>query len=140
MAFLRSLDISASGMTAQRMRLDIVSENITNRDTTRTAAGGPYRKKSVVFQNILASSAAERGGTKGGVLVSQIVEDTVTPMNLVYNPAHPDANADGYVEMPNVDNLKETIDAMSASQSYSANLTAFNIMKQMATKGLDIGK
>ncbi|MEG0368499.1 MAG: flagellar basal body rod protein FlgC, partial [Hungatella sp.] len=128
MAFLRSLDISASGMTAQRMRLDIVSENITNRDTTRTAAGGPYRKKSVVFQNILASSAAERGGTKGGVLVSQIVEDTVTPMNLVYNPAHPDANADGYVEMPNVDNLKETIDAMSASQSYSANLTAFNIM------------
>lgn len=138
MAFLRSLDISASGMTAQRMRLDIISENITNKDTTRTAEGGVYRKKSVVFQDIL--SAAARGKEKGGVIVSEIIEDTITPTELVYNPAHPDANADGYVEMPNVNSLKETIDAMSASRSYDANVTAFNIMKQMAAKGLDIGK
>lgn len=140
MAFLRSFDISASGMTAQRMRLDIASENIVNRDTTRTEAGGAYRKKSVVFQNILSTAASERGGTKGGVVVSQIVEDNITPMNMVYNPSHPDADIEGYVEMPNVDNLKETIDAMSASRSYDANVTAFNIMKQMAAKGLEIGK
>lgn len=140
MAFLRSLDISASGMTAQRMRLDIASENITNRDTTRTEAGGAYRKKSVVFQNVLSSAAAQRGGAKGGVMVTEIVEDNTTPMELVYNPGHPDADADGYVQMPNVDSLKETIDAMSASRSYDANVTAFNIMKQMAAKGLEIGK
>lgn len=140
MAFLRSLDISASGMTAQRMRLDIISENITNRDTTRTEAGGAYKKKSAVFQNILSSTAAKRGGAKGGVMVTEIVEDNITPMELVYNPGHPDADADGYVEMPNVDSLQETIDAMSASRSYDANVTAFNIMKQMAAKGLEIGK
>ena len=138
MAFLRSLDISASGMTAQRMRLDIVSENIANKDTTRTADGGVYRKKSVVFQDILNSAAA--GKEKGGVVVSEIVEDTTNPTQMVYNPGHPDADADGYVEMPNVDSLKETIDAMSASRSYDANVTAFNIMKQMAARGLDIGK
>ena len=140
MSFLRSLDISASGMTAQRMRLDIVSENIVNRDTTRTADGGAYRKKSVVFQNILSSAARDQGRTKGGVEVAEIVEDNLTPMELIYDPSHPDANEEGYVEMPNVDILKETIDAMSASRSYDANVTAFNIMKQMAAKGLDIGK
>lgn len=138
MAFLRSLDISASGMTAQRMRLDIVSENIANKDTTRTANGGAYRKKSVVFQDILRQAGA--GKQKGGVMVSEIIEDNITPMQMVYNPGHPDADADGYVEMPNVDSLKETVDAMSASRSYDANVTAFNIMKQMASKGLDIGR
>lgn len=140
MGFLRSFDISASGMTAQRMRLDIASENVVHRDTTRTEGGGAYRKKSVVFQDILSSAASKRGGAKGGVVVSQIVEDTITPMELVYNPSHPDADEEGYVEMPNVDTLKETIDAMSASRSYDANVTAFNIMKQMAAKGLEIGK
>lgn len=140
MAFLRSLDISASGMTAQRMRLDIIAENIANKETTRTAEGGPYKKKNVVFQDILSAAAGGRGKTKGGVIVSQIVEDDVTPMEMVYNPSHPDADENGYVEMPNVNSLKETIDAMSASRSYDANVTAFNIMKQMATKGLDIGK
>lgn len=140
MAFLRSLDISASGMTAQRMRLDVISENITNRDTTKTEAGGAYRKKTVVFEDILSTAAGRRGGAKGGVRVSQIIEDTTTPMELVYNPSHPDADEYGYVEMPNVDTLKETIDAMSASRSYEANVTAFNIMKQMAAKGLEIGK
>lgn len=140
MSFLRSLDISASGMTAQRLRLDVISENITNRDTTRTAAGGAYRKKTVVFQDILSSAAKNQGGNKGGVAVSGIIEDNTTPMEMVYNPSHPDADEEGYVEMPNVDTLKETIDAMSASRSYDANVTAFNIMKQMAVKGLEIGK
>lgn len=138
MSFLRSLDINASGMTAQRMRMDIVSENIANRDTTRTAEGGPYRKKTVVFQDIMRSAASERGGVKGGVIVSEIIEDETTPMEMVYNPEHPDADENGFVTMPNVDTLQETIDAMSASRSYEANLTAFNIMKEMASKALGI--
>ena len=138
MAFLSSMDICASGMTAQRLRLDIAAENITNRDTTRTEAGGAYRKKSVVFREIPSTSFREvlgkaAKGRKGGL------EDE-SPMELVYNPDHPDARPDGYVEMPNVDLLAETIDAMSASRSYEANLTALNTIKQMASKALEIGR
>lgn len=144
MAFLNSMNISASGMTAQRMRLDIASENITNADTTRTQNGGPYRRKMVVFEPIeqnfgsmLKSEMIKTNG--GGVTVSEIVEDT-RPFKSIYNPDHPDANAQGYVMMPNVDILKEVIDSMAATRAYDANLTAFNAMKMMATKALDIGK
>lgn len=146
MAFLSSMDICASGMTAQRLRLDVAAENITNRDTTRTENGGPYRKKSVVFQSIpgpsfqnVLSSTMRRQGARGGVEVAEIVEDQ-GPLNLVYNPGHPDADADGYVSMPNVDSLEETTDAMSASRSYEANITVLNTIKQMAAKALEIGK
>ena len=144
MAFLSSMDICASGMTAQRLRLDIAAENITNRDTTRTEGGGPYRKKSVVFREIPSTSFQEVlgravNGRKGGGEVEAIVLDQ-SPMDLVYNPDHPDARPDGYVEMPNVDLLAETIDAMSASRSYEANLTALNTIKQMASKALEIGR
>lgn len=144
MAFLSSMDICASGMTAQRLRLDIAAENITNKDTTRTEAGGAYRKKSVVFREIPSTSFREvlgkaARGRKGGVEVDAILEDE-SPMELVYNPDHPDARPDGYVEMPNVDLLAETIDAMSASRSYDANLTALNTIKQMASKALEIGR
>ena len=144
MAFLSSMDICASGMTAQRLRLDIAAENITNRDTNRTEGGGPYRKKSVVFREIPSTSFQEVlgravNGRKGGVEVEAIVLDQ-SPMDLVYNPDHPDARPDGYVEMPNVDLLAETIDAMSASRSYEANLTALNTIKQMASKALEIGR
>ena len=101
MAFLSSMDICASGMTAQRLRLDIAAENITNRDTTRTEGGGPYRKKSVVFREIPSTSFQEVlgravNGRKGGVEVEAIVLDQ-SPMDLVYNPDHPDARPDGYV-------------------------------------------
>ena len=144
MAFLSSMDICASGMTAQRLRLDIAAENITNRDTTRTEVGGPYLKKSLVFREIPSTSFQEVlgravNGRKGGVEVEAIVLDQ-SPMDLVYNPDHPDARPDGYVEMPNVDLLAETIDAMSASRSYEANLTALNTIKQMASKALEIGR
>lgn len=146
MAFLSSMDICASGMTAQRLRLDVAAENITNRDTTRTENGGPYRKKSVVFrsvpepsfQNVLSRTMGGQG-VGGGVEVAEIVEDQ-SPLELVYNPGHPDANADGYVSMPNVDSLEETTDAMSASRSYDANITVLNTIKQMAAKALEIGK
>lgn len=146
MAFLSSMDICASGMTAQRLRLDVAAENVTNRDTTRTENGGPYRKKSVVFRSISDTSfqdalgnALRAQGVGGGVEVAEIVEDQ-SPLELVYNPSHPDADGDGYVSMPNVDTLAETTDAMSASRSYEANITVLNTIKQMASKALEIGK
>lgn len=150
MAFLSIMNISASGMTAQRLRLDVAAENITNMDTTRTEGGGPYQRKMVVFQskgadsfrNILRGAAVstdQAGQTTGGVQVSQIIADE-RPFKSVYNPEHPDANEQGYVMMPNVDLLKETVDSMSASRSYDANVTALNAIKMMATKALEIGK
>lgn len=148
MSFLSSMDISASALTAQRMRLDIASENLANIDTTRTENGDPYRRKVVVFEEQdqgfrSALLDAKRRGkpvtNRGGVQVSAILEDP-SDFKPVYNPSHPDANEEGYVMMPNVDELKETVDSMSASRSYEANITALNSIKQMAVKALEIGK
>ena len=154
MAFLSSISIIGSGMTAQQLRLDIVSENVTNSTTTRTEnGGGSYRRKMVVFQSetgrdtfrdAMAKAAyglAPNKGytTAGGVKVTQIVEDP-SPLRLVYDPTHPDANEDGYVEMPNVDMVKEITDAMAATQAYSANVTAFNTLKTVISQGLEIGR
>ena len=148
MSFLSSFDISASGLTAERQRLDIAAENLSNTNTTRTESGGPYRRKMVVlqevpsttfrtkFNNLLNRSAS---AAKGGVKVTEIVEDQ-RDLNPVYDPDHPDADENGYVMMPNVDPVKETIDGMSATRSYEANITAFNAMKLMAQKALEIGK
>lgn len=138
------MNISASALTAQRQRLDIISENIANIDTTRTENGGPYRRKMVVFQengqdsfkNVLNS---KRRIQKGGVRVTEIVEDQ-REFKPVYDPEHPDADENGYVLMPNVELIKETVDAMTASRSYDANVTAFNTMKLMAQKALEVGK
>ena len=147
MAFLSSFDISASGMTAQRQRLDIAAENISNISTTRTANGGPYRRKMVVleekpstsFRSEFVSRLKKKTSSKGGVQVTQIIEDA-RELNPVYNPEHPDANEEGYVMMPNVDYVKETVDGMAATRAYEANITAFNAMKLMAQKALEIGK
>lgn len=146
MSFLNSFDISASGMTAERQRLDIAAENISNAETTRTASGGTYRRKMVVLQEVPTTSfrtkfnsLLNRTASKGGVKVTEILEDQ-RDLNPVYNPDHPDANEEGYVMMPNVDLVKETIDGMSATRAYEANITAFNAMKLMAQKALDIGK
>ena len=146
MSFLSSFDISASGMTAERQRLDIASENIANSETTRTASGGTYRRKMVVLEEVPSTSfrtrfnsLLNRTASKGGVKVTEIVEDQ-RDLYPVYNPDHPDANEEGYVMMPNVDLVKETIDGMSATRAYEANITAFNAMKLMAQKALDIGK
>jgi flagellar basal-body rod protein FlgC len=152
MAFLSSMDITASGLTAQQLRLDVISENITNAQTTRTEGGGAYRRKMVVFQAVSgrdsfreAMAKASAGltsnagyETAGGVRVTEIVEDS-SDLKLVYDPTHPDANEEGYVEMPNVELVKEMTDAMAASQAYSANATAFNTLKSVVAKGLDIG-
>lgn len=151
MSFLKSMNISGSGLTAQKLRMDVISENLANIDTTRTQEGGPYRRKMVVFSStaetntlfnkMLYSNIREINNSTGkrGVEVSDIIEDE-EPFKLVYNPTHPDANEDGYVEMPNVNSLKETVDMMETVRAYQANLTAFNAIKQMATKALEIGK
>lgn len=149
MAFLNSMDISLSALTAQRLRLDVISENIANVQTTRTEGGGPYRRKTVVFQSIdngfrdaltgAMNGGAETAPVQGGVMVSQVAEDP-TPFKIIYDPTNPDADPQGYVQMPNVDMLKETVDAMSASRSYDANVTAFNTIKLMASKALEVGR
>lgn len=146
MSFLNSLNISASGMSAQKLRLDVAADNIANQETTRTEAGGPYRRKMVVlqaaekngFRNAL-DGAFVSGAKPAGVRAVQIAEDA-TQLNPVYDPSHPDADENGYVQMPNVDLVKETIDSMSATRSYDANITAFNAMKLMMQKALEIGK
>lgn len=147
MAFLNAMNISASGLTAQRARLDVISENISNVSTTRTESGEPYKRKMVVFEPRSQSSFQEifsrtsRGGSSNqrGVIVSKIEEDE-SPLKSVYDPTHPDADENGYVMMPNVDLLKETLDGMEASRVYDANVTAFNAIKAMASKGLEVGK
>ena len=148
MPFLSSLNISASGMTAQRLRLDIASQNISNMETTRTEDGTPYRRKMVVFQEEkqdfrTALRRAESGiygdRNPGGVVVTEIAEDP-SDFEMVYDPQHPDADENGNVAMPNVDLIKETTDAMAATHAYTANITAFNAIKLMAQKALEIGK
>lgn len=154
MAFLNSMNITASGLTAQQLRLDVISENITNSTTTRTeGGGGTYRRKMVVFQaksgrdSFRDAMARARDGVvpnggydaMGGVRVVQIAEDP-SPLKLVYDPTHPDANENGYIELPNVDMVKEMTDAMAATQAYSANVTALNTLKAVVAKGLEIGK
>ncbi len=151
MAFVTAMNIVGSGLTAEQLRLDVISENVTNMNTTRTEAGGPYRRKIVVFQSesgrdgfrqamAAAANASNRGYEKaGGVRVAEIVEDT-TDLPLSYDPTHPDANELGYVEMPNVTLVKEITDAMAASQAYSANVTAFNTLKSVLSSSLEIGR
>lgn len=154
MGFLSSMNIVTSGMTAQQLRLDVIAENITNSTTTRTESGeGPYRRKMVVFESnsnsetfqeimsrTASGQAADEGNRNaGGVRVTGIIEDT-TEFEMVYDPTHPDANEAGYVAMPNVDTIKEMTDAMAAVQAYSANVTAFNTLKSVISKGLEIGR
>jgi len=141
------MNISASGLTAQRARLDVTAENISNSSTTRTESGDPYRRRMVVFeprnegsfQEIFSRAAKGKYSGQQGVVVSEIIEDD-SPFKSVYEPTHPDADENGYVMMPNVDLLKETIDGMEASRAYDANVTAFNAIKAMATKGLEVGR
>ena len=143
MSIFGSLDISASALSAERLRMDVTAENLANAQSTRTANGGPYRRKEVVleqagggFAGALAAARAN-GGPAGGVRVAQIVQDPA-PDRLVYDPSHPDANAQGYVRMPNVNPVTEMVDLISASRSYEANVTAMQTAKQMFTKTLDL--
>ena len=136
MAFLSSMNIVASGLTAQQLRLDVVGENVTNSTTTRVENGRDGFRRAMARAS---TGMVPDGQVAGGVQVTQIVEDP-SPMKLVYDPTHPDANEDGYVEMPNVDMVKEIADAMAASQAYAANVTMLNTMKTVVTDGLQIGR
>ncbi len=146
MAFLSSMDISASGLTAQRLRMDVISENVANIDVTRNAEGQPYRRRYVLFQEKGTPRFSEtlnrsiKGSLGSGVRVTGIYDDTETPFKLEYDPAHPDADEFGYVSKPNVDIAKEVVDYMSATRSYEANITILNGTKSMAMSALQIGK
>jgi flagellar basal-body rod protein FlgC len=146
MSFFGGLEISASGLTAERLRMDVTAENLANAQTTRGANGQPYRRKEVVLQETPGSfgaslSAAMGGGNNGstgGVQVAGVVEDSATPLKRVYDPGHPDADAQGYVSMPNVDTVTEMVDLISAQRAYEANVTAMQSAKQMFTRTLDL--
>ena len=152
MSLMGSLNVSASGMSAQRTRMDIISQNIANVNTTRDENGDVYRRQTVVFaekndckfESIL--TAMQTGVSRktdplgDGVKITGIAEDHVTPMKMVYDPAHPDADEDGYVTMPNVNTVTEMTNLIDATRSFEANVTAFNATKNMALKGLEIGK
>ena len=149
MGMFSAFDINASGMTAQRYRMDIISENVANANTTRTADGSPYRRKVVAFMEksgqtsfseVLGRTSRRYGTTGTGVKVSGVYEDHVTEMNKVYDPSHPDADEDGYVTGPNVNIIPERTNMIAASRAWAANSTAFNGSKSIALKGLDRGK
>ena len=142
MSMFSAFDVTASGLTAQRLRMDVISENVANANTTRTEDGTPYRRKIVTFQqkNPQQTFSQVLHNVGSGVKVSQIFEDTTTEMNMVYDPSHPDADENGYVTYPNVNIVTEMTDLIDASRSYEANSTAFNASKSMALKGLEIGQ
>ena len=148
MSIFKSFGVNASGMTAERFRMDIISQNVANANTTRTADGTPYKRKIVIFSErdmdpttfgtIFAKS---RGMDVGdGVKVSRVFEDDISEMKRVYDPAHPDADEDGYVWYPNVDIVTEMTNMIDSTRAYEANATAFTASKSMAMKGLNIGQ
>ena len=147
MGMFTSFDINASGLTTQRYRMDIISENVANANTTRTGDGTPYVRKVVTFQEKGKQTPFSRALNKSmdkysgeGVKVGGVYKDTVTEMNMVYDPSHPDADENGYVLYPNVNIITEMTNLIDASRAYEANATAFNASKSMAMKGLSIGQ
>lgn len=150
MSYFNGLNISASGMSAQRLRMDLISQNIANVNTTRDENGEPYRRQTAVFEEssnsrfgkmlttAVSGRASEMNGS--GVKVTAIVEDHVTAMKQVYDPSNPDADEDGYVTYPNVNTVTEMTNLIDATRSYEANVTAFNATKNMLLKGLEVGK
>ena len=145
MDFFSSMRVSASGLEAQNKRMNTISSNLANAETTRTDEGGPYRREDPVFT---ANSDKESFGeilqnqldeNVQGVLVEGIHKDERAP-RMVYNPAHPDANAEGYVAMPNVNTAEEMANMINTQRSYEANVAAMNAAKAMANKALEIGR
>ena len=131
------MSINATGMTANRLRIDVISNNIANAETTRTSRGGPYRRKFAIFSEYLRRSGS--GYIPSGVRVVEIREDP-SPFKLVYDPSHPDADENGYVKMPNVNVLREMVDLINAQRAYEANVSAFNTVKSMISSALQIGR
>jgi len=141
MNLLTALDVNASGLTAQRKRVEVSSSNLANSQTTRTDEGGPYRRKDVVFQtsSFQESLGAAMGNGVEGVEVSDVVNDP-RPFDRRYEPGHPDADKDGYVSYPNVNVMEEMANLVEASRSYEANIAAIGIVKTMINRTLDLGR
>ena len=147
MSILSSLSVNVSGMTAQRQRVNTISENIANANTTRTPQGGPYRRREVIFAAVSNDRTFEEElrnqkkslDTATQVKIVGIVQDERAPI-LRYEPGHPDANQEGYVAMPNVSMIEEMVNLMEASRSYEANVAAFNASKNMWQSALDLGR
>lgn len=148
MSMFTAFNINASGLTAQRYRMDIISENVANANTTRTADGTPYRRKVVTFEEKTGGvekfgavfNKAKNNYCGNGVKVDAVAEDTWTEMNKVYDPSHPDADENGYVTYPNVNIITEMTNLIDASRAYEANSTAFNASKSIAQQALNMGK
>lgn len=138
-----SFVISASGLTAERLRLDVIADNIANISTTRSTKGGPYRRRTVIFaqrvRQLQNKEYSARQMEGAGVKVVRIIEDQ-NPPNVIYDPLHPDANEKGYVSYPNINIVNEMVDMLTATRSYEANATVFEASKGMALKALEIGR
>ena len=144
MSVFGAMDVSASGMTAQQLRTDIISQNIANVNTTRDGNGKVYKRKTVVFEEKSYPTFNESlqyatGHIGKGVKVNGVYQDYETEMNMVYDPSHPDADEDGYVTYPNVNTVTEMTNMIDATRAYEANVTVLNSTKGMALKALDIG-
>ena len=141
MGLLDSMTIASQGMTAERTRLEIIASNLANSNTTRTPEGGPYKRRDVIFSSTdLASDfSSELDRASHGVQVQEIVPDNSQPVRR-YEPGHPDADSQGYVSMPNINPLEETVNMMVATRAYQSNLTVFNAAKDMARATIDILK
>jgi len=141
MNFLKSLETSASGLYAQRKRMDIIASNLANIETTRTEKGGPYRRKMVVMKTKEMDQDFDKmfNDSVKGVQIEDIVEDQA-PFNKVYNPSHPDADSDGYLYKPNVHLIVETTNMLMARRAFEANIAAIKATRQMVIKALEIGR
>ncbi len=138
MAFLSSLDIVGSALTAERFRADVTLQNLANAETVAPAGEDPYRRRQVIFHEQSLSFSDELAVASGGVRVTNVV-DSDRDFKPVYDPSHPYADEDGYIYYPNVDNTEEMIDLMAASNAYDANLTSLEILKAMISKTLEVG-
>ncbi len=141
MDFLDALSVSASGLSAERTRVNIAASNLANAEATRGPDGQPYRRKDPVLESVSFQEALDQAGgsAAGGVKVAEVVEDT-TPGRKIYSPGHPDADKDGFLTLPNVNPLHEVVNLMSASKAYEANATAVETLKSMAQRALDIAR
>lgn len=145
MSLFDALQTSASGLSAQRLRMNLISSNLANVNTTRTPEGGPYKRKDAVFsanpqQSEFKDALSERLGTQRVEVQVTEIRDDLRPPILKYDPNHPDADANGYISLPNINVVEEMVNMMSASRSYEANVTAIRATKEMASDAMDIGR
>ena len=142
MDLFRNMEISASALTAERLRMDLISDNLANVNTTKTKEGGPYQRKVPVFAEVLDNYISDDGrfiSKPAGVKVLRIEPDG-NPPRMVFDPSNPDANADGYVLYPDINPVSEMVNLITASRSYEANVTAFNAAKTIFSASLELGK